>query len=96
MSTSDITEITNKVTIKFPCVDYVIKIIGNNSSDFIPTVTKIVKQNVPDLQESSMQIRTSKNAKFITAQFLINATSIAQLKTINSELLATNMVRMVL
>jgi len=96
MKQLNIAEITNKITIKFPCKNYVIKVIGNNNDAFIPCVIKVIKQYVPDLQETSLKTRTSKNGKFITAQFAITATSVEQLKIINKELLATKMVHMVL
>jgi len=96
MNDEQIAKLAQKITINFPCKNYVIRIIGVNSSAFIPTVLDVLKQNVPELDESALVIRTSKTAKFITLQIGITAQSVHHLKKINDELLATKMVKMVL
>jgi len=96
MNDEQIEQIRQKVTINFPCDNYVIRIIGINSDNFISKVMQIMRTKVADLDERSLVIRTSKNAKYITAQLSIRAQSLEHLQEINHDLLASKIVQMVL
>ncbi len=84
------------VTIEFPCERYPIKVIGDAGEGFTALVIEILKRHAPDLDESTLVLRDSRNGKYQTVQLLITATGIEQLQDLNSDLRATGRVHMVL
>jgi len=92
----NVQQIKEQVTINFPCANYVIKVIGINSDDFVPKVIRVLQKHIFDLDADNFTLRTSKKGNFVTLQIAINAQSIQQLKDINADLLATKLVQMVL
>jgi putative lipoic acid-binding regulatory protein len=84
------------VTIEFPCERYPIKVIGDAGEGFTALVIDILKRHAPDLDESTLVLRDSRNGKYQTVQLSITATGIEQLQDINSDLRATGRVHMVL
>ena len=81
--------------IKYPC-EFPIKIMGKSHQDFIQTVVAIVKQHAPDFQDTSMEIKASKNNTYLSITCTIHATSRTQLDALYQELYGHPMVAIVL
>lgn len=82
--------------IEFPCENYVFKVIGDAHDEFRQLVIDIVRQHVPDLDESKVTEQFSSNNKYHSLRFVITATGVPQLEAINKDLKATGRVHMVL
>lgn len=81
--------------IEFPC-DYSIRVIGKTSPVFRQLVIDTIRQHAPDLDESRVSIKASRNAKFSSVTLFIWATGVPQLDAIHKSLKATGEVHMVL
>lgn len=82
--------------IEFPCERYPIKVIGDAGDGFSDLVIEIIQRHAPDLDETTLVIRDSRNGRFLSVQVLITATSVDQLQNIHADLRATGRVHMVL
>lgn len=82
--------------IEFPCANYPIKVIGDAGEGFAEMVIEVMHRHVVDFDASTLTRRDSSNGRFHAFQVLITATGILQLEAINSDLLATGRVHMVL
>ena len=82
--------------IEFPCERYPIKIIGEAGEGFTELMVEIIQRHAPDFDATSINIRDSKNGRFLSVQVLITATGIEQLESIHQDLRATGRVQMVL
>lgn len=58
----------------FPC-DFPIKAMGADKDDFQQRVYQCVKQLAPEVSRESMQLKTSKNGKYISVTVLVYAQS---------------------
>lgn len=81
--------------IEFPC-RYPIKVIGNAGEGFVALVTDIVERHAPGLDPATIDVKESKNGRFLSLRMEINATGPEQLQALNAELKATGRVQMVL
>lgn len=82
--------------IQFPCERYPVKVIGDAGEGFAELVVEVIRRHAPDLDETSLLVRDSRNGRFLSLQVLITATGVDQLQAINTELRATGRVHMVL
>lgn len=82
--------------IQFPCERYPVKVIGDAGEGFTELVVEVIRRHAPDLDETSLVVRDSRNGRFLSLQVLITATGVDQLQAINTELRATGRVHMVL
>jgi uncharacterized protein len=82
--------------IEFPCERYPIKVIGEAGEGFSDLVIEVIRRHAPDLDETTLVTRDSRNGRFLSAQVLITATSVEQLQAINEALRETGRVHMVL
>ncbi|CDF82085.1 DUF493 domain-containing protein [Pseudomonas sp. QL9] len=82
--------------IEFPCERYPIKVIGDAGDGFSDLVIEIIQRHAPDLDETTLVMRDSRNGRFLSVQVLITATGIDQLQNIHADLRATGRVHMVL
>ncbi|SDH69649.1 DUF493 domain-containing protein [Pseudomonas panipatensis] len=82
--------------IEFPCERYPIKVIGDAVDGFRDLVVEIIQRHAPDLDETTVIIRDSRNGRFLSVHLLITATGVEQLQNIHSDLRATGRVHMVL
>lgn len=82
--------------IEFPCERYPIKVIGDAGDGFSDLVVEIIQRHAPDLDETTLVMRDSRNGRFLSVQVLITATSVDQLQNIHADLRATGRVHMVL
>lgn len=82
--------------IEFPSENYPIKVIGDAGEGFSEMVLEVVRRHAPELDESTLVARDSRNGRFVSVQVLITATGIEQLQSIHLDLKATGRVHMVL
>ncbi len=85
----------NETVWEFPC-EFPIKIMGRADEAFIDTVTELISRHVPDLDESNITSRDSKQGNYISVTVTITATSKEQLDRIYLELNAHDAVLMTL
>ena len=79
----------------FPCT-FPIKVMGRREDGFAQTVTDVVLRHAPDFHPSTIEMRSSKNARYLSLTVTINARSREQLDALYSELSTHPMVVMVL
>jgi len=71
--------------ISYP-LDFPIKIMGRREPGFVRTVIDIVRKHAPDLDESAIELRTSKKNSYLSVTWTIVATSREQLDALYQEL----------
>jgi len=79
----------------FPC-DFPVKVLGRAAEDFVAVVTEIVTRHVPELDESRITTRPSRDGNFVSVTFTIVARDRQQLDTLYEELSAHDRVLMAL
>lgn len=79
----------------FPC-DFPIKIMGRADLDFQAAMLAIVRKHVPTLGEAAVDLRYSKEGKYLSLTVMIQATSREQLDAIYNELSSDDRVMMLL
>jgi len=85
----------NESLIEYPC-DFPLKIFGKQQTKFAQTVLEIVNKYDPNFLAENMEMRSSKNARYISLTCTINATSREQLDAVYTELSSHPMVTMIL
>ncbi|MXS84612.1 DUF493 domain-containing protein [Nitrosomonas sp. HPC101] len=86
---------TEESLIEYPC-DFPIKIMGKSQQGFTQSMLTIVKTHAPDFDDTTLEVRTSKNGTYLSLTCTIQATSRAQLDTLYQALHAHPMVTMLL
>ena len=81
--------------LKFPCV-FPIKVVGRREDGYAQLVSDIVLRHAPDFQPETMEMRTSRNGRYLSLTVTINAKSREQLDALYTELSGHPMVMMVL
>ncbi len=81
--------------LKFPCV-FPMKVMGRREDGFAQTVSEIVMRHADDFHPETMEMRTSKNGRYLSLTVTINARSREQLDALYRELSGHRMVMMVL
>jgi putative lipoic acid-binding regulatory protein len=79
----------------FPC-DFPIKVMGRRQAAFAQTIVDIVKRHAPDFDPATLEMRTSREATYLSLTLTIRATSRKQLDDLYRELCDHPMVTMVL
>jgi putative lipoic acid-binding regulatory protein len=79
----------------FPCV-FPIKVMGRRQDEFAQVITDIVLKHAPDFHPETIEMRSSKQARYLSLTVTINAKSREQLDALYSELSKHPMVTMVL
>lgn len=82
-------------TIEFPC-RYPIKVIGTAAEDFTDLVVTIVEQHTETGDVELVDVRDSKNGRFVSVRIRITATGEEQLQALHLALKSTGRVHMVL
>ena len=93
---SDLPE--NKLTdslIEYPC-QFPIKIFGRQQAGFAQAILELVTRHDPEFVAASMEMRASKNARYVSLTCTVCATSREHLDAIYQELCDHPMVAMVL
>ncbi len=81
--------------IEYPC-EFPIKVMGLTQAGFAQNVLAIVKRHAPDFDGATMEMKSSKQGKYLSITCTINATSREQLDTLYRELCDHPMVVMAL
>ena len=81
--------------VEYPC-DFPLKIFGAQHPEFAQSVLAVVMNHAPDFVASTMEMRASKTAKYISLTCTIRATSRKQLDAVYQELCDHPLVKMVL
>lgn len=81
--------------LKFP-TDFPIKILGKTQDNFAQTMLEIVQRHAPDYDGATMEMRSSRNATYLSLTVTVNAKSQKQLDDLYRELSGHKMVVMVL
>jgi putative lipoic acid-binding regulatory protein len=79
----------------FPTV-FPMKVMGRREDGFAQTISEIVLRHAPDFHPETIEMRTSKNGRYLSLTVTINARSRDQLDGLYSELSKHPMVMMVL
>ena len=81
--------------IEYPTV-FPIKVMGKTQAGFAQAILEIVKKHAPDFDEATIGMRPSREGKYLSLTFDINATSRFQLDALYQELSDHPMVQMAL
>lgn len=81
--------------LSFPCV-FPLKVMGRREDGFAQTVSEVVMRHAPDFHPQTIEMRTSKNGRYLSLTVTINARSREQLDGLYGELSKHPMVLMVL
>ena len=95
MTTANLPEPQDQTLLTFPCV-FPMKVMGRREDGFAQTVTEIVLRHAEDFRPETIEMRSSKNARYLSLTVTINARSREQLDGLYSELSKHPMVIMVL
>lgn len=81
--------------LEYPC-DFPVKILGHTQAGFAQAVLEVVKRHAPDFDGATVELRASKQRKYLSITCVIRATSREQLDNLYRELCDHPMVVMVL
>jgi uncharacterized protein len=79
----------------FPC-DFPIKVMGKTQTGFAQAVIAVVRRHAPDFEPATLEMRPSREGKYLSLTCTIHAVSRAQLDDLYRELCDHPMVTMVL
>ena len=85
----------DKSLLTFPCT-FPIKVMGRREDGFAQVVSEVVLRHAPDFDPATMEMRSSKQGRYLSLTVTINARSREQLDALYSELSGHPMVIMVL
>lgn len=69
----------------FPC-DFPIKVMGRKEPRFAQAVTDIVRKHAPDFDPGTVEMRPSRQGKYLSVTCVVRATSREQLDALYQEL----------
>ena len=81
--------------IAYPC-DFPIKIMGKTQAGFAQAVIEIVRRHAPDFDPATVEMRPSREGRYLSLTCTVRATSREQLDDLYRELCDHSMVTMVL
>ncbi|OFZ87535.1 MAG: hypothetical protein A2V78_08045 [Betaproteobacteria bacterium RBG_16_64_18] len=81
--------------IAYPC-DFPIKIMGKTQAGFAQAVIEIVRRHAPDFDPSTLEMRPSREGRYLSLTCTVRAESREQLDELYRELCDHSMVTMVL
>jgi putative lipoic acid-binding regulatory protein len=79
------TEPENKSLLTFPCA-FPMKIMGRREDGFAQLVLEIVMRHAPDFDPATIEMRSSKQGRYLSLTVTIDAKSREQLDALYSEL----------
>lgn len=82
--------------IEFPCPDYPVKILGVSGVEFREYVLSTVEVHAPGFDAARISIKDSNKGTFQSITVFITATGEEQLRNLNTDLRASDLVKMVL
>ena len=84
MSESPASQLTDSL-LEYPC-EFPLKVFGLQQAGFAQAVLEVVSRHDPGFTAASMEMRASKNARYLSLTCTINATSREQLDALYQEL----------
>jgi uncharacterized protein len=69
----------------FPC-DFPIKVMGRKQPRFVQAITAIVRKHAPDFDAATVEMRPSRQGKYLSVTCTVRATSREQLDALYQEL----------
>jgi len=87
--------VTDDTLIEYPC-DFPIKVMGKTAPGFAQGVVDVVQRHAPDFDAASVEMRASKQSKYLSLTCTVRATSREQLDKLYQELCDHPQVVMVL
>jgi putative lipoic acid-binding regulatory protein len=81
--------------IEYPC-DFPLKVFGEAQQGFAQAIASVVQAHAPDFDSTTIEMRSSSNARYISLTCVIRATSREQLDNLYRDLTSHPMVKMVL
>jgi putative lipoic acid-binding regulatory protein len=72
-------------SLAFPC-DFPIKVMGHKQPGFAQIVMEIVLKHAPDFDPASIEMRPSRQGRYLSVTCVVRATSREQLDTLYQEL----------
>ena len=81
--------------LEFPCA-FPMKIVGRTEDGFAQAILEVVLRHAPDFDSASMEMRASREGRYLSLTCTVNATSREQLDALYRELSSHPMVTMVL
>lgn len=69
----------------FPC-DFPIKVMGRKAPGFAQAVTDIVRRHAPDFDPATVEMRPSRQGRYLSVTCVVRATSREQLDALYQEL----------
>jgi hypothetical protein len=69
----------------FPC-DFPIKVMGRKAPGFAQFVTEIVRRHAPDFDPATVEMRPSRQGRYLSVTCVVRATSREQLDALYQEL----------
>lgn len=81
--------------IEFPC-QYPIKVIGDARDDLSGVVVSVVRQHVRDFDETTIEIKDSRQGRFLSVRFVIRAEGEEHIRALFSDLKALPGIHMIL
>jgi putative lipoic acid-binding regulatory protein len=81
--------------IEYPC-DFPIKVMGDSQAGFAQAIVDIIQRHAPDFDPATIEMRMSREKRYISVTATIRATSREQLDALYRELSDHPMVAMVL
>jgi len=69
----------------FPC-DFPIKVMGRKAPGFAQSVTEIVRRHAPDFDPATVEMRPSRQGRYLSVTCIVRATSREQLDALYQEL----------
>lgn len=88
-------DIARETLLSFPC-DFPIKVMGRREDGFAQSILEIVQRHAEDFSAGTLEMRPSRNGRFLSLTATINARSKAQLDALYRELTKHPLVMMVL
>jgi putative lipoic acid-binding regulatory protein len=81
--------------VEYPC-DFPIKVFGQSQEGFAKAVMEVVVKHDPDFKPAGIEMKSSKQGRYISLTCTVHATSREQLDALYQELCDTPQVVMVL
>jgi uncharacterized protein len=69
----------------FPC-DFPIKVMGRKQAGFAQAITDIVRRHAPDFDPASVEMRPSRQGRYLSVTCVVRATSREQLDALYKDL----------
>ncbi|MGB1092479.1 MAG: YbeD family protein [Oceanobacter sp.] len=82
--------------IEFPCENYPVKIVGVGHDDYQQIMLEIVEVHAPGVDVTRIQMKESSKGRFQSMTVYITATGPDQLEALHQDLIAHDLVKMVI